>query len=490
MKKRLLSVVLTCLFFQAFSQNLVDAILLETQSQLTLDLIFTSIGGTAKNGGTAYKIRYETPDTDGTIDTSSGLVILPTLDKTIAKPFLTYQHGTSSNREDVPSRITQEALLVYYFASQGYISMAPDYLGLGDSRRAIHPYVHADTEATAAIDLLRATKQFLDKEGIAYSDQLFMTGYSQGGHASMAMHKEIETNLSDEFTVTAASHMSGPYNLAGDIIGSTGTDRIYDFPSYVVWIFVGYQSVYGDLYPDLSTVFQPEYLETVEQFANGTITRSTLNDLLINQLTAVHGASYPNRLFTESFLTDLRTDPTNPARLALQANDLYNWVPTSPTQLLYCMADEQVAFTNATFTDSIMNANGAPSVTSIDIDIVLNPEPESVHGACVVPATLNTAAFFAQFLEGNVTSTLEVDPSIAFKISPNPATQYIHIAFPQSATAITSIQVVNLQGQLVQEQIVNSPNTVVFDMTNQSSGLYVVRVQSENGFWVEKVMVR
>ncbi len=483
MKKTLLPVLLIGLFFQAFSQNLVEATLLETRSQAELSLIFTLIGVSANNGGTAYKVLYETPDTDGTIDTASGLVILPILDKDLAKPFLTYQHGTASSRDNVPSRIPQEALLVYYFASQGYISMAPDYLGLGDSRRAIHPYVHADTEASAAIDLLRATKQYLDAEGIAYSDQLFMTGYSQGGHASMAMHKEIETNLSEEFTVTAASHMSGPYSLSQDIIGSTGTDRIYDFPSYVVWIFVGYQSVYGDLYPDLATVFQPEYIESVEQFANGTITRGALNDLLVDQLTAAHGASYPNRLFTESFLNDLRTNPENPARLALQANGLYDWVPTAPTQLLYCMADEQVAFTNATFTDSIMNANGAPSVTSIDIN------SEFGHGDCVIPATANTAAFFAQFLEGNVTSTLAVDPTLAFKINPNPASQYIRVAFPASVTTATNIQVVNLQGQLIQEQVVESPTTLAIDMTNQPSGLYIVQVTSDNGFWIEKVMV-
>jgi len=483
MKKTLLSIVLSCFFVQVYSQNLVEATLLETRSQEQLNLIFTLIGATANNGGDAYKILYETADTDGTIDTASGLVILPILDNSIPKPFLTYQHGTSSDRDNVPSRLPQEALLVYFFAAQGYISMAPDYLGLGDSRRAIHPYVHADTEASAGIDLLRATQQFLDAEGVAYNDQLFLTGYSQGGHASMAMHKEIETNLSEEFTVTAASHMSGPYNLSADVIGSTGTDRVYDFPSYVVWLFVGYQSVSGDLYTDLSTVFQPEYIEVVEQFENGTITRGELNTLLVDQLTAAHGASFPNRMFTESFLNDLKTDPTNPARLALQDNDVFGWVPTTPTQLLYCMSDEQVVFTNATFTDSIMNANGAPSVTSIDINSEFN------HGECVIPATANTAEFFAQFLEGNVTSTINVDPSLAFKISPNPATQYIQIAFPQSLTAITNIQVINLQGQLIQEQVVDVPSTVAIDMSNQPNGLYVVRVKSENGFWVEKVMV-
>lgn len=483
MKKTLLSIVLSCLFFQVFSQKLVEATLLETRSQDELNLIFTLIGASANNGGNAYKILYETPDTDGTIDTASGLIILPILDNDIPKPFLTYQHGTSADRDNVPSRIPQEALLVYFFASQGYITIAPDYLGLGDSRRAIHPYVHADTEASAAIDLLRATKEFLDTEGIAYNDQLFLTGYSQGGHASMAMHKEIETNLSDELRVTAASHMSGPYNLSGDIIGSINEDRIYDFPSYAVWLFVGYQSVYGNLYTDLAEVFRPEFVESVQQFENGTITRAALNTILVDQLTAAHGASFSNRMFAESFLNDLSTNPDNPARLALESNDLFNWVPSTPTQMLYCMADEQVAFTNATFTDSIMNANGAPSVTSIDINSEFN------HGECVVPATANTAAFFAQFLEGNATSTLTVDPTLAFKINPNPASQFIRIAFPASATTATHIQVVNLQGQLVREQVVESPTTFAIDMSNQPSGLYVVQVKSENGFWIEKVMV-
>lgn len=65
MKKTLLSVVLSCLFFQIFSQKLVEATLLETRSLDELNLIFTLIGGTANNGASAYKVLYETPDTDG-----------------------------------------------------------------------------------------------------------------------------------------------------------------------------------------------------------------------------------------------------------------------------------------------------------------------------------------------------------------------------------------------------------------------------------------
>ena len=44
------------------------------------------------------------------------------------------------------------------FAAFGYVVCAPDFVGLGDSP-GVHPYVHAKTEASAAIDMLRAARE-------------------------------------------------------------------------------------------------------------------------------------------------------------------------------------------------------------------------------------------------------------------------------------------------------------------------------------------
>ena len=487
MKKTLLLIALSGIIMTTYAQKIVEATAIDTLSQDELNSVFVLFGLSVDNGLYAYKVLYETLDTDGSIDTASGLVVLPILEEDNSVPIVAYQHGTSSDKMDVPSRITQEAFLIYYMAGQGMVGVAADYLGLGDSRRAIHPYVHADTEASAAIDLLRAAKEIMATENLVFSEQLFITGYSQGGHAGMAMHKAIETNHADEFTVTAASPMSGPYNLSATTINSSINDEIYDFPSYVVWMFVAYQSVYGTIYEDLNTVFRPEFVPAVEQFALGEITRGELNDLLVDQLTELHGASYSNRMFQVDFITDLQTNPDNPMGIALRDNDLFDWVPEAPTQLLYCMADEQVNFRNAVFTDSIMNANGAASVTSIDI------LSEGSHGDCVIPATINSVQFFLSFIEGNTTSTQAINPDLAFQLRPNPASQQVHIDLPSHILANSTglkVQLRSLQGQLLVDQSIDYLTTPSLDVSTYPNGLYLVQIQGTEGVWVEKVLVQ
>ncbi len=483
-KNLLLVLFLFISFYQTQAQKLVEATLLETQSAEQLNLIFGFLGVSVEYGVNTYKILYETPDTDGTIDTASGILVLPILDTDLPAPIVAYQHGTVSTREDVPSRLTREAFLVYFFAGNGFISIAADYIGLGDSRRVIHPYVHADTEASAAIDLLRASKEYMAAEGVSFSEQLFITGYSQGGHAAMAMHKEIETNLADEFTVTAGSHMSGPYNLSNTIINTSLEDSVYEFPSYLAWMFVGYQSVYQGLYEDLGSVFQPEFIPAIEDFTNGEISLGELNDFMVEKLIELHGSSFANRIFLEEFLIDLQTNPTNPIRLALEDNDLIDWVPTAPTQLLYCMADEQVPFTNATITDSIMNANGAAAVTSIDIDSALN------HGECVIPATENTFNFFLQFVEpvDATTSVRTISEELSFIVHPNPASQRLFVRLKDNEIhSDLTAQLISLEGKIIIEQSLATNNSI--NLSTIPSGFYMMRLQSEKGYWVEKVTV-
>lgn len=482
---KIVLVTLTLLigFINLNAQKLVEATLIDTKTkeELNLNPIFIFIGVTVENGVNTYKILYETIDTDGTIDTASGVLVLPILETEEALPIVAYQHGTSSSKEDVPSRLNQEVFLLYYFVGNGFIGTAADYLGLGDSRRVIHPYIHADSEASAGIDLIRASKAFMDSEEVLYNDQLFLTGYSQGGHASMAMHQEIETNLSEEFTVTAASHMSGPYNLSNTIVNSSIAGGVYDFPSYIVWMVVSYQSVYGNLYEDLATVFRPEFVPTIQDFTTGVITRGELNTILIDQLTELYGASVTNNVFTEAFLADMQTNSDNTIQTALRDNDLFNWVPTAPTQLLYCMADEQVPFTNAVITDSIMNSNGAANVTSIDIN------SEADHRGCVVPATENTANFFLQFVN-STTNALELSKALEFSIYPNPVNNALRVKLPETVTDQSlSFQLFSLEGRLLLEGSLQPDEQV--DISSFSNGFYWMKVQSDKGYWVEKMVV-
>ena len=486
MKKNLLSLALIVLCHSLWSQKIVNIELQETLTKEELAALFFGFG--VNNGIEAYKVLYETADTDGTIDTASGLFIIPITDENQQFPFLTYQHGTSSSRNAVPSNMENgERALIYYFAGQGYYTTAADYLGLGESRRSIHPYLHAATEASAAIDLVKAAKSYTDEQNLLNSGQLFITGYSQGGHAGMAMHKELNNSTIEGLEVAAGSHMSGPYNLAGEVLAASLSADVYQFPSYVVWMILGYQSVYGNIYTDLSEIFAPAYTPMIQDFLDDVITRSELNNLLVTELEKNEGASIPKFLLTASALNALENETDSPFQIALKDNNLFDWIPNAPMRMMYCMADDQVAFTNSTFTDSIMNANGAEDVMAVDINSAAD------HGGCVIPATLATNTFFEELANRNIlSSTKDLDLSLAFQVQPNPATDYLTL----NLRTITSyfqdyqLRLINLNGQIVAQQQTNNLQNFYFPLNEISSGLYLMQVQSENGFWTTKILIK
>jgi len=80
---------------------------------------------------------------------------------------------------------------VSLFATTGYAAVVPDYLGLGDSP-GLQLYHHARSEATACVDLLRAARTWCASNNVELNDQLFLAGYSHGGHVTMALHRELE----------------------------------------------------------------------------------------------------------------------------------------------------------------------------------------------------------------------------------------------------------------------------------------------------------
>lgn len=88
---------------------------------------------------------------------------------------------------------------------------------LPKSTYSYHPYLHADSEATSVIDSIRAARNVAALQGFGLSGKVMLTGYSQGGHASMATHRAIERDMPGEISVVAGAHLSGPYNLSGSL---------------------------------------------------------------------------------------------------------------------------------------------------------------------------------------------------------------------------------------------------------------------------------
>lgn len=303
-----------------------------------------------------YRVRYMSrhPANDEPIE-ASGAIAIPR-GVTCAMPLASYQHGTVAAKSNVPSFNNYESNIGKIFAGSGYVVCMPDYIGLGSSP-GLHPYVHARSEADAALDLLRAARVLQDSLNFNLNDQLFIFGYSQGGHATMALHKEIEEQYSTEFQVTLSAPMSGPYDLSGVQAEVIIQNEAYPTPGYLPYVVFGYQSVYGNFYEEVSDIFIPPYDTSLLPLFDGTVSMGDINAAV---------PSIPNSILVPSQLEDFITNPNNPLRTTLALNDVYDWTPQAPLRIMYCNGDDQVAYLNSVKAYDKFVENGVEDVEYYD----------------------------------------------------------------------------------------------------------------------------
>lgn len=371
-------------------------------------------------GVDVFRVTYTATGSDMRPDTASGLLMLPdVIERDL--PLLVYQHGTTDGRDDVPSNLLGGYQLGLIFAAKNMAVIAPDFLGLGTSR-GFHPYVHAETEATAAVDLLDASLAWMDENGIGWNEQLFITGYSQGGHAAMALHRYIQQEIPDRYTVTASAPMSGPYSVSGVMRDLAFADEPYSFPSYLIYSTRALREIDPGIYQDESEVFEEAYLPAIRTFIDSGNGLFALNQALVSTLLSETGAAIPRRLFRESLLSMIESDDDHPFNVALAESDVFDWTPEAPVLMLYCPTDEQVPFTNAILADSVMTANGAEQVMAMDV----SDGRFFDHSDCAIPA-LNVAI---PWILGFVDTTTPVTdiPNTDISVFPNPASDIIYLS--------------------------------------------------------------
>ena len=321
-----------------------------------------------------YRVTYPM-EYNGAIYNVSGALFVPVDGEgqalECAFPTHTYMHGTIFLREDAPSFNGFEGQLGFLMATNGVVALMPDYLGLGSSTDVLHPYVHADSEAEAGIAMLEALENLQDDLGIGLNGQHFVSGYSQGGHAAMAMAKEMQENPDAGFPLAAAAPMSGPYDMSGTQLPAGMAQEQYSNPAYLAYILLAWQQTYGNIFVDLSEVFQEPFASGLPAMFDGETEGDMINDYLAGPTVDIVQPGALEGLMAED----------HPFYLAAQDNDLYQWVPESPVQMYYCTLDEQVFYDNALVAEAWMNDNGAAAVTTV------NGGPLN-HGGCALLAIL------------------------------------------------------------------------------------------------------
>ncbi|MDQ0466290.1 alpha-beta hydrolase superfamily lysophospholipase [Caulobacter ginsengisoli] len=292
-----------------------------------------------------YRVGYGSHDARGTPIRLSGLLALPRGGP--ARGRVSWQHGTTTTRADVPSNLSTEGVAAAILcAGNGFATVAPDYLGLGQSGLT-HTYYAADDTARAVIDLLDATR------GIAGVPDRppFLTGFSQGGHACLAAQQALEAAGR---AVLGSAPVAGAFNLRTISLGAALKGGAPQCSLYLSYLARGMAARYG----------QP--LESALTGPMAALTRSLYDqphkpDAIVAALPA-----NPRELFSPGFLDAFDHDGRHWLLEALAANEVSHFTPRAPVRFFHGAADRDVAPQESLTTARMFQASGADA-RAIDV---------------------------------------------------------------------------------------------------------------------------
>ena len=549
-KKILFSLLLTsCTFFNAFAErgDYVADTLKASHSLALIEFVYGEVAPlieeeygndcvvwdlAANYGVELYKLVYETVNTYGEPTFASGLVGVP-IDNDCNMPIINYNHGTSNGGVlSEPGTIADllegdigEWFLSLPVSSGGAISVLPDYIGYGQSKCTdFHGYNHYSSLATDVVDMIRATKQFCEMNGWGLSDELFITGYSEGGYTAMAVTKEIQENHCDEMQVTASAPLSGAYNIY-PLTRDTLLSPSYNNISNLTYFVYAYNNICPEILEgdDLSEAVLAPYADMIPVNWNECNPNGDFS-------------GYPDTaalILDSEYVASVTGDPCHPFNELLRRNNLNNWVPKMPMRLYYTRADEQVPYTNAPSTAAWMAAQGAnvealtlcgstlthtpfaiPSLihaqhwfetfVSGECDYVADLEDYACEEAPAAAALCPEELVYTPYLDfevsedlSNITWEERVDSvclgitglttnqinNIDVILAQNPVTDYVNIQITNPYPTDAKIYIYDLTGKtFVSETIslkeTNNYNKNISDLTN---GVYLIQLQLSDG---------
>jgi len=280
-----------------------------------------------------YRVTYPSvvPEQHNRPTVASGLVAVPE-SGAATMPVVSYQHGTVFSKTEVPSRPDESMetrLMLAQFAGQGYLVVAADYFGKGDSPET-DSYLVKESTQQACLDMLRAAQAVSAALQVQWGP-LFVSGWSQGGWATMVFLHKLE---SVGVKVTAAATASAPDDLYGIIthwLNAPGENDAIFIPGLIALQLNAYEAYDG--LPGLAeAAIKPAYA-------------ATARDLYLNKITWEQARpKLPARLgdlLREDFAAGGSIGGGRYWRI-LQESNAWRWRSVTPLRSYYGNADEVV----------------------------------------------------------------------------------------------------------------------------------------------------
>ncbi len=326
-----------------------------------------------------YRVIYKTTINGNQIE-ASGLVCVPVTPGEY--PVLSFQNGTNTVNAYAPSEfpLNYSYQLVEAIASMGYIVVIADYPGFGRSNDVPHPYLVAEPTVRSLVDMLYSVKEMASSElpDITLKDEYYLLGYSQGGWATLALHKALELDYSDDFNLMGSACGAGPYNISlllEEMVNAT----TYPMPVYLGYILNAY-TAYNQFTNPISDIFNEPYASRVVSLYTGDYSSDEINEQLTTSI---------SELITPEFLSDYTSSPKFASvREALSSNSVQPWHTYKSLLLIHGGADTQV---NPVSTDNMYDAMIQEGTSSDICEKSIIPDLD--HGDGIAPAMVQGLLF-------------------------------------------------------------------------------------------------
>ncbi|AZA50468.1 T9SS C-terminal target domain-containing protein [Chryseobacterium carnipullorum] len=412
-----------------------------------------------------YKITYYTKNEKNVLVKATGLLMYPNVNFKLST--VVSDHGTTDSRDNVPSNfkgaLTAGFVVELSYVLNGYILMAPDYVGMGTGD-GVHPYVDYATEAGATIDFVTAANKVLAQQGIKRYDEYFLAGYSQGAHAAMSTLKMLNVSNPANLKFKYAYMGDGPYDFSGVTLNKGVLEKdFYPFTSFLANVLHTCNNTgYKTYNTSISEVISPEYLDKYNYHVvqdNGGL---------------LWGPVIWQNLFTQSFVNDVTNNPNNNLRRCMKPKDVYDWYNKTPMTLGHSTVDLAIPPENTSKTIDVQRGYYAWwDLNKYKLDSFYWGPLGHVGG--IVPFTLASNAKFNTLRSGGLLNQWAI---LSSKQQENKPAETVSLYSSQLKPDLGNMQLVEIT-DFNQEKTANKSG-IESSLSTLKDGVYLLKVQENN----------
>jgi pimeloyl-ACP methyl ester carboxylesterase len=339
------------------------------------------------SGVDVYKIVYTTT-IDGKKTDASGIVCIPR--EPGDYPVLSFQNGTNTLNSKAPSNNVYDPgyQLVEIMASTGYVVVMADYPGFGESSDIPHPYLVAEPTVTSLADLFYAVEEMdewlLPETGI--DNEYYLMGYSQGGWATLQLHKALELDYSGDFTLMGSACGAGPYNILS-LMQKIISQPEFPQPYYLGYVVNAYIS-YGQFTNPVSDLLNEPYASRIGSLYTGLQNAGYINSQLTTSIPTLVNARFLAEFSTGAQYSSVRN--------AMILNSVAPWKTNKPLFMAHGASDTHVdpSATEEMYA-AMLDAGTSPAI----IEKVVIPDAD--HGDGLIPSMIMGLFFLNDIRDSN-----------------------------------------------------------------------------------------